>query len=146
MRRQLHNPDAKPWKIIDLHLKLDKATMDKVNTLAGIQKETASSIIRRILDAGLDAEIAEQSLGTVISAIRKVIRSELKSTENRLAALGAKARISAGTSEHMLTTLFERSISGDVSEKQRQAKAIHFEARKKAVSGLKQAEDECGGR
>jgi hypothetical protein len=130
--------DVKPEKMIDLHIKLGKTTMDKVITLAGIRRETASSVIRQILATGLNTEIAEQSLETVTAAVRKVIRAELKSTENRLAALGAKASISAGTSEHMLTTLFERSISGDISEKRRQAKAIHDEARKSAVSGLKQ--------
>jgi len=134
----LLNSDATPEKMIDLHIKLGKATMDKVTALASIRRETASSVIRKILAAGLNAEIAEQSLETVTSAVRKVIRAELKSTENRLAALGAKASIAAGTSEHMLTTLFERSIAGDTSGKQRQAKEIHDDARKKAVSGLKQ--------
>jgi hypothetical protein len=38
----------------------------------------------------------------------------------------------------MLTTLFERSISGEVSEKQQQAKSIHEDARRKAVTSLKQ--------
>jgi hypothetical protein len=134
--------DAKPEKMIDLHIKLGKATMDKLITLAGIRRETASSVIRQILAAGLDNEIAERSSDALVSVVRKTIRAELKSTENRLAALGAKASIAAGTSEHMLTTLFERSISGDASEKQRQAKAIHDEARKSAVSGLKQPGDD----
>jgi hypothetical protein len=130
--------DAKPEKMIDLHIKLGKATMDKLITLAGIRRETASSVIRKIMAAGLDNEIAEWSSEALVSVVRKTIRAELKSTENRLGALGAKASIAAGTSERMLTTLFERSISGDTSEKRRQAKAIHDEARKSAVSGLKQ--------
>jgi hypothetical protein len=125
--------------MIDLHIKLGKATMDKLITLAGIRRETASSVIRQILAAGLDNEIAERSSEALVFVVRKTIRAELKSTENRLAALGAKACIAAGTSEHMLATLFERSISGEASEKQRQAKAIHDEARKSAVSGLKQS-------
>ena len=124
--------------MIDLHIKLDKAIVDKINTLAGIRNATAASIIRQILSTGLDTEIAEQSLEAITSVIRKVIRSELKGTENRLASLGAKTSIAAGTSEHMLTVLFERSISGEVSEKQRQAKTIHEDARRKAVISLKQ--------
>lgn len=132
------NLDAKLEKMIDLHIKLGKTTMDKVITLARIRGETASSVVRRILAVGLDAEIAEQSLGTVASVVRKAIRAELKSTENRLANLVAKASISAGTSEHMLVTLFERSIQGNASEKQKDAKSIHNEARKKAVIGLRQ--------
>jgi hypothetical protein len=131
--------DVKPEKMIDLHIKLGKATMDKLITLAGIRRETASAVIRQILAAGLDNEIAERSSEALVSVVRKTIRAELKSTENRLAALGAKACIAAGTSERMLATLFERSISGEASEKQRQAKAIHDEARKSAVSGLKQS-------
>ncbi|MGD0622885.1 MAG: hypothetical protein ABSA82_10565 [Thermacetogeniaceae bacterium] len=132
------NSGVKPEKLVDLHIRVDKDILDKIITLAGTRRETAAAVIRRTLAAGLNAEIAESSLETITSAIRKAIRAELKSTENRLAALGAKASIAAGTSEHMLTTLFERSISGDISEKRRQAKAIHDEARKNAVSGLKQ--------
>jgi hypothetical protein len=129
---------AKKIKLINLHIRVDKETLDKLTILAGSRKEPLASTVRRILIAGLNTEMAEQSLGIVTASIRKVIRAELKSTENRLASLGAKATIAAGTSEHMLTTLFERSLSGDTSEKQRQAKAIHAEARKRAVSGLKQ--------
>jgi 2-iminoacetate synthase ThiH len=129
---------AKKIKLINLHIRVDKETLDKLTLLAGSRKEPLASNVRRILIAGLNTEIAEQGLEIVTASVRKVIRSELKSTENRLAALGAKASISAGISEHMLTTLFERSIAGDVPEKRRQAKAIHDEARKKAVSGLKQ--------
>jgi hypothetical protein len=106
-------------------------------------RDSASSIIRKILDAGLNAEIAEQALETITAAIRKVIRSELKSTENRLTSLCAKATVAAGTSEHMLTTLFVRSISGEISEKQRQAKEIHDDARRKSISSMKyQVDDE----
>jgi hypothetical protein len=136
------NSGINPIKLINLHIRVDKETLDKLNILAGSKKETLASTVRRILITGLNTEIAEQSLETLVSVVRKTIRAELKSTENRLATLGAKACISAGTSEHMLATLFVRSISGDISEKQRQAKAIHDEARKKALSGLKQPGDD----
>ena len=89
---------------------------------------------------GADAGVRQDLLAQVAirQAVRAEIRLELKSFANRLAMLGAKASIAAGTAENMMVTLFERSIAGDTSEKQRQAKAIHDEARKKAVSGLKQ--------
>jgi len=44
-----------------------------------------AAVVRHILSEGLDTEIAEQSLGTINSIVRKVIRAELKATENRLA-------------------------------------------------------------
>jgi hypothetical protein len=137
--------DAKPEKMIDLHIKLGKATMDKVITLAGIRRETASSVIRQILAAGLDNEIAEQSSETLVSVVRKTIRAELKSTENRLADLGAKAGIAAGTAEQMVADMVKRAVSTPgmtPEEKKRQARFLHEEARKKAVAQFKKSIDE----
>ena len=91
---------------------------------------------------GLDTEIAEQSLGTINSIVRKVIRAELKATENRLAKLAAKTVIEAATCEHMLNTLFVRVIQGDASEKQRQAKEIRDDARRRSLANLKQQIDD----
>jgi predicted DNA-binding ribbon-helix-helix protein len=121
-----------------VNVRLSKVLYDQIKSLAATREESIAESIRRLLEQGASTEIVAQGLDTITAVIRKTIRAELKSTENRLAALGAKASIAAGTSEHMLTTLFERSISGEASEKRRQAKAIHDEARRSAVSGLKQ--------
>ncbi|MGD0855705.1 MAG: hypothetical protein ABSA18_07845 [Dehalococcoidia bacterium] len=121
-----------------VNVRLPKVLYDQIKSLAASREESIAESIRRLLEQGASTEIIAQELDTITTAIRKTIRAELKSTENRLAALGAKATIAAGTSEYMLTTLFERSISGDASEKQRQAKAIHEDARRKAVIGLRQ--------
>ena len=91
-----------------------------------------------MLSESLSEESASTGQVVIRQAVRAEIRLELKRVENRLATLGAKACIAAGTAENMMVTLFERSIAGDTSGKQRQAKEIHDTARKKAVSGLKQ--------
>ncbi len=127
-----------------VNVRLSKVLYDQIKTLATTREETMADLIRRLLEQGTSTEIVAQEMDTITAVIRKTLRAELKSTENRLATLGAKATIAAGTSEYMLTTLFERSISGDASEKQRQAKSIHEDARKKAVIGLRQpAGDGC---
>ena len=99
---------------------------------------TVAELVRILLSGSLSDEAANNGQVAVRQAVRAEIRLELKSFANRLATLGAKASIAAGTTENMMVTLFERSIAGDTSEKQRQAKEIHDNARKKAVSGLKQ--------
>jgi hypothetical protein len=48
-------------------------------------------VIRRLLEQGSSTEIAAQGLETITTAIRKTIKAELKTTENRMAKLSAKA-------------------------------------------------------
>ncbi len=131
-----------PEKLVNLHIRVNEATIDKLAILAGNRNESLASTARRILTAGLDNEIAAQSLNTITAAVRSAIRVELKSTENRLAALGANASIAAGTTENMMFTLFKRNHGGDEAEKVRYAKEVHEEARKGAIKILKQREDD----
>ena len=99
---------------------------------------TVAELVRSLLSGSLSDEAANNGQVAVRQAVRAEIRLASQSFANRLATLGAKASIAAGTTENMMVTLFERSIAGNTSEKQRQAKEIHDNARKKAVSGLKQ--------
>jgi hypothetical protein len=55
------NSGINPIKLINLHIRVDKETLDKLNILAGSKKETLASTVRRILITGLNTEIAEQS-------------------------------------------------------------------------------------
>jgi hypothetical protein len=117
---------------------ISKDLQTDLSNMAAKKNVPVAELVRTLLSESLSEESASAGQVAIRQAVRAEIRSELKSFANRLATLGAKACIAAGTSEHMLTTLFERSIAGDTSEKQRQAKEIHDDARKKAVSGLKQ--------
>jgi hypothetical protein len=123
---------------VHLNMAISKEMQVDLANMAVKKNVPVAELVRRLLSESLSEESASAGQVAIRQAVRAEIRSELKSFANRLATLGAKASIAAGTAEHMMVTLFERSIAGDTSEKQRQAKAIHDEARKKAVSGLKQ--------
>jgi hypothetical protein len=102
----LLNSDVKPEKLIDLHIRVDKATMDKLTIMAGNRKESLATTVRRILIMGLNTEIAEHSSDTLAAAVRKAIRVELKSTENRLAKLSAKAGIAAASAMYLADEIY----------------------------------------
>jgi hypothetical protein len=123
-----------------VHLKvaISKEMQIDLTNMAAKKNVPVAELVRILLSGSLSDEAANNGQVAVRQAVRAEIRLELKSFANRLAMLGAKASIAAGTAENMMVTLFERSIAGDTSEKQRQAKEIHDTARKKAVSGLKQ--------
>jgi hypothetical protein len=123
---------------VDLRVGISREMQTDLNNMAAKKNVPVAELIRSLLSGSLSDEAANNGQVAVRQAVRAEIRLELKSFANRLATLGAKASIAAGTTENMMVTLFERSIAGDTSEKQRQAKEIHDNARKKAVSGLKQ--------
>jgi predicted DNA-binding protein len=100
VRRRLNMSD-KSSNMVGTYLRLEKETRDKINIIAKTRGETVAEVIRRILEKGLNEEIAEQSLDTIISAVRKTVRAELKTTENRLAKLSARSAIAAGTTMYM---------------------------------------------
>ncbi len=123
---------------VDLRAGISREMQTDLINMAAKKNVPVAELVRSLLSGSLSDEAANNGQVAVRQAVRAEIRLELKSFANRLATLGAKASIAAGTTENMMVTLFERSIAGDTSEKQRQAKEIHDNARKKAVSGLKQ--------
>lgn len=132
------NSDVKPEKMIDLHIKMDKPTYDKVCILAGTRRETVSAVMRRVLAAGLDNEIARQSSDVLTAAVRSAIRSELKSTENRLAKLASKAGITAATGLITADDIIVRT-SHDSNERAKTSERL-ANARARAVRYLNTSE------
>jgi len=123
-----------------VNVRLSNALYDQIKTLATAREETMADLIRRLLEQGTSTEIVVQGLDTVTTVIRKTLRAELKSTENRLANLGAKSVIAAVTAEQMVADMVERAVStpgATLEEKKRQARILHEGARKKAVIQLK---------
>ena len=123
---------------VHLNIAISKGMQADLANMAAKKNVPVAELVRKLLSESLLEESASTGQVVIRQAVRAEIRLELKRVENRLAMLGAKASIAAGTTENMMVSLFERSIAGDVSEKKRQAKEIHDDARKKAVSGLKQ--------
>jgi predicted DNA-binding ribbon-helix-helix protein len=98
-------PD-KSSNMVGVYVRLKKETQDKINIIAHTRGDTAAEVIRRILDTGLNVEIAEHSSDTLTAAVRKAIRSELKATENRLAKLSAKAGIAAASAMYLADEIY----------------------------------------
>jgi hypothetical protein len=124
--------------LVILNMAISKDLQADLSNMAAKKNVPVAELVRTLLSESLSEESASTGQVVIRQAVRAEIRLELKRVENRLATLGAKACIAAGTAENMMVSLFERSIAGDTSGKQRQAKEIHDDARKKAVSGLKQ--------
>jgi predicted DNA-binding ribbon-helix-helix protein len=123
----------------ELRVSISKEMQTDLNNMATKRNVPVAELVRTLLSESLSEESASNGQTAIRQAVRAEMKLLLKPIENRLAKLGARASIAAGTTENMVVTLFERSIPGDTSEKQRQAKEIHNDARKKAVSGLKQS-------
>lgn len=81
---------------------------------------------RRLLRKAALAEIAENSLDAITPVIRRVMKEELKVTENRLASITAKTSIAAATSMYL-----NYQVLGLVGIEN--PKALYEAARKKAV-------------
>jgi hypothetical protein len=130
---------TKKYPVI-LNMAISREMQTDLSAMAAKKNMPVAELVRYLLATSLSEEAASNGQTVIRQAVRAEIRLELKRVENRLATLGAKACIAASTTENMMVTLFERSIQGDTSEKKRQAKEIHDNARKKAVSSLKQSE------
>ncbi len=88
-----------------IHVRISSSLQDHLKTLAITRNETVAEVIRRLLEEGSSAEIVAQGLDTITAAIRRTIRAELKSTENRMAKLSAKATKFAGATIYLTESL-----------------------------------------
>lgn len=95
-----------------IHVRVSSSLHDQLKTLAITRNETVAEVVRRLLEEGSSTEIVAQRLDTITTAIRRTIRSELKSTENRMAKLSAKAVKFAGATIH-LTESFRIASAGN---------------------------------
>jgi hypothetical protein len=86
-------------------VRVSSSLYNQLKTLATTRGESVAEVIRCLLEQGSSTEIAAQGLETITTAIRKTIRAELKSTENRMAKLSAKAVKFAGATIHLTESL-----------------------------------------
>ncbi|WP_227766344.1 hypothetical protein [Zhaonella formicivorans] len=118
-----------------IHLKISESLNKKITALASAEQKSKSEVVRNILEHYTAENAAENSLDLVSETIRKVIKSELRRTEDRLAKIAAKNTIAAATAMYLNTLAIE-----DCGK--RNAIEFYKEARKKAVAFLQSDEKE----
>lgn len=116
-----------------LHIRVSDELNRKINALAAAEGTSKAEVIRRILYQHTAENAAEESLDVVAETVRRVIRAELKRSEDRLAKIGVKNTLAAATS--MFLNLAALDGSGKNSAEWYKA------ARKKAVSYLRSSDD-----
>ena len=115
----------------EIHLRLDDELEKKLKALAASRGEPMAVVIRNLLNEALSAESAVTSLNVIVSAVRNVIRRELKPLEERLAKINAKTSIAAATAMYMLVQVLDDLGVRNTVE-------IYEKARAKAVAFLKE--------
>lgn len=115
----------------DFHIFLDDDLDEALKGLAKIRGVNQSEVMRQILREYVSTNSANKSLDVITSVLRSVVRSELKSTENRIAALSAKAAIAGATSMYLNTQAIADMGKNDSIE-------MYQKARKKAVAYIKE--------
>jgi len=97
-------------------IRLDDTIYQLLVVTAKKRGEPVSAVARRILTDSLQATTISDAQDLLLSHVRKAIRLELRSIENRLASLTAKAAISSASAENLvsrvLVLLKEPNISG----------------------------------
>jgi hypothetical protein len=138
-------PAAKKYPV-HLDMGISKEMQADLNIVAAKRNVPVAELVRNLLAASLTDDAANAALVAVRQAVRTEIRQELKRVENRLASLGSKANIAAGTAEFLLQDVLENARSSGTSpeERKRVASMLHDEARKKAINLLKQPIPEDG--
>lgn len=119
----------KPELRIYISHELDK----QLRALAEADGRHRATIVREILQNHVAKNNAVDGLDVVAETVRRVIRAELKRSEDRLAKIGVKNTLAAATS--MFLNLAALDGSGKNSAEWYKA------ARKKAVSYLRSSDD-----
>lgn len=93
--------------------------------------ETMSYYLRKIISHEVRNDAALTNQDALISAVRKAIRLELKTTENRLANLTAKTAITSATTENLVTYIIKNNNVPNFN-------AIRNACRKKGVAYIRE--------
>lgn len=114
-------------------IRFDAETYNALQLLAQQRGEPVTVIIRRVVKDFLANKSAVNGVDVIASALRRVIRAELKPTEERLAKLNAKTAIGALTSMYLNYFIIkEGKFNMGLSPKE-----LYEEARVKAVAHLR---------
>lgn len=127
MNHRKYNKNIRIW--------IDDELDRNLKSLSKERGEHVAVIVRRIISEALAGEAAVSYLDIIRSAIREVIRKEIKPLENRLANINAKTGMSSSTAMFMLVQTLEDLGKHDSVE-------IYEKARKKAYAYLKEKKNE----
>ncbi|MBO8129274.1 MAG: hypothetical protein H0Z39_08775 [Peptococcaceae bacterium] len=119
----------------EIHLRVEDDLHKQLKAFAKQRGEPMAVVVRRLLRSALANQAAVDAVDVVSVAVRKVIRAELKPTENRMAKLAAKAAIAAATAMYLNTQTIE-----DLGK--RDALDLYRRARVKAVAYLRASDDD----
>ena len=121
-----------------LTIRMDVDNYNTLQILSNQKGEPVAVLTRRIIEEYLAKNSAVEGLDIISTAIRKVIRSELKPTEDRMAKLAAKTAISSATSMFMNYFVVKEAPLGlKISSKE-----VYEQSRIKAVAYLREKEKE----
>lgn len=122
-------------------VRLDMETFNALQLLAQQRGEHVAVITRRVIEDYLASKSAVDGVDVISVALRKVIRAELKPTEERLAKINAKTAIGALTSMYLnYFVIKEGKFNMGLSPKE-----LYEEARVKAVADLRQRDQDNEG-
>ncbi|HBQ85650.1 MAG TPA: hypothetical protein DD811_04090 [Syntrophomonas sp.] len=113
------------YKLHQLTIRLDDQTYKALKSIANKRGESMAEVSRRVLAKNLGIEIALGASDTLISTVRKAVATELRKTENRLAAMSYKAGLAAAASEQCALVLIQQQlkfVSSQTSEFQKTAR------------------------
>lgn len=107
----------------------------EIKKIADQRNESMGKVVNRVLKqyCGLENTVNAQDIFT--AHLQRVIRSELKKTENRLASLAAKSAITAATSENLTLYLLKKMQEPNLQ-------MVKDAARKRGVAYVKQPLEE----
>ena len=109
-----------------LTIRLDEQTYKALKSIAQKRGESMAEVARRMLSKNLGIEIALGASDTLISTVRKAVATELRKTEDRLAAITYKAGLAAASSEQCALLLVQEQIKFNDSQiRELQNKARH---------------------
>lgn len=114
-----------------LTIRLDTEIYNLLNSIAKKREESMAAVARKILSGNLQSETALDAQDILITTVRKAIRTELKTTENRLANLCVKNAITSSTTEELIIKIMEANKYPDLE-------SIKSKSRRKGVAYVKQ--------
>lgn len=107
----------------------------EIKKIADQRNESMGKVVNRILKqyCGLENIVSAQDI--LIANLQRVLRSELKKTENRLATLAAKSAITGATNENLTLYLLKKMQEPNIQ-------MVKDAARKRGVAYVKQPLEE----
>lgn len=117
----------------EVHWRLEDELYGMLKAEAVKRDDSMNEVARRLLRKALAGESANDAMDEVAAVLTKVIRRELKPTEERLAKINAKTSIAAATSMYL-----NYFVIGYLKGLPTTPKEIWEEARKKALAFLRE--------